>query len=152
MCPAMTQQEFEAILSDDTKEIAEDIVWRDGECEMAKTFNIEVDSDLGHPISVNGWYNPSTGKLSYAIIHRVVGRIYGLDLGADHRNPDGGHVGEKHKHRWTERSRDKHTYVPEDISETWDRPVEVWKQFCAEANLRHSGEIDQPEVQREWPL
>ena len=46
-------------------------------------------------ICKGAWYSPTSGKLSYAIIHRIVGRIYGLDLGADHRNPVGEVVGEK---------------------------------------------------------
>ena len=97
--------------------------------------------------SVKRWYNPSSGKLSYAIVHRRVGRIYGLDLGADHQNPDGQPVGEKHKNYWSPGSRDKWAYVPGDITETWDRPVEVWHQFCAEANLRHSGTMQAPAIQ-----
>ena len=93
----------------------------------------------------SGWYNPLSGKLSYAVIHRTIGRIYGLDLGADHRNPGGDLVGEKHKHHhWKEDLRDREAYVPEDITEPWNRPVEVWKQFCNEANLRHSGIMHEP--------
>ena len=140
----MTQQEVEAILSDDTKEISENIIWRDDDHPAAKGFRVAVNSELGHPIFVSGWYNPLSGKLSYAIIHQVIGRIYGLDLGADHRNPDGNLVGEKHKHRWKEDLRDREAYVPEDITEPWNRPVEVWKQFCNEANLWHSGIMLEP--------
>ena len=140
----MTQQEFETIISDDTKEISEDIVWKDDYHPMAKVFRIGVNSAPGYPISVNGWYNPLSGKLSYAIIHRIMGRIYALDLGADHRNPDGKLVGEKHKHRWQEGFRDTEAYVPADITEPWNRSVEVWMQFCNEANLRHSGIMLEP--------
>ncbi len=140
----MTQQEFEAIISDDTKEISGDIVWEDDDHPMAKGFRIEVKSGPGYPIFVNGWYNLLSGKLSYAIIHRPMGRIYALDLGADHRNPDGKLVGEKHKHRWQEGFRDTKAYVPADITEPWNRPLEVWKQFCNEANLRHSGIMPEP--------
>ena len=149
----ISQQEFDAIIADNTKEITENIAWRDGDDEgPAKEFRVEVNSHSRHPIFVSGWYNTSSGKLSYAIIHRGSGRIYGLDLGADHRNPDGIHVGEKHKHRWTDDHRDKDAYIPPDITEPWDRPVEVWKQFCTEANLRHSGAIMAPAVQKEMLL
>ena len=105
-------------------------------------------SESEYPIFVQGRYNPDNGKLSYAIIHRGEGRIYALDLGAEHRNPDGSHVGDKHKHRWREGDRDKWAYVPDDITESWDRPREVWQQFCAEANLLHSGTIQVPRMQR----
>ena len=140
----MNQREFEAIISDDTKEVFGNIVWEDDVHPMAKGFRIEVNSDPGYPIFVNGWYNPLSGKLSYAIIHRTMGRIYGLDLGADHRNPDGKLVGEKHKHRWQEGLQDREAYVPEDITEPWNRPLEVWRQFCNEANLQHSGIMLEP--------
>ena len=141
----MTQQEFESILSDDTKEISADIVWnQDTDHSQSREFRIDVESATGHPIFLNGWYNPLSGKLSYSIIHRSMGRIYGLDLGADHRNPSGERVGEKHKHRWKDGSRDKWA---RDITEPWNRPVEVWEQFCDEARLRHSGTMSQPQVQ-----
>ena len=101
---------------------------------------------------MKGWYNPSSGKLSYAVIHQSVGRIYGLDLGAEHHNPDGTPVGEKHKNYWVPGSRDKWAYVPEDITEPWNRPLEVWRQFCTEAKLTHSGTMSQPAVQGRFLL
>ncbi len=106
-----------------------------------------------YPIFVKGWYNPRSGKLSFAIIHRTAGgRIYGLDLGAEHYNPDGRPVGEKHKNHWVPGYRDKWAYAPEDITETWDRPVEAWRQFCDEANLRHSGTMHHPDTRGELPV
>ena len=61
-------------------------------------------------------------KLSYVLLYRGAGRIYALDLGSAHRNPNGERVGETHKHRWTAEFRDKQAYVPKDITATWDRP------------------------------
>ena len=148
----LSQQEYDAIIDDDTKIIAENIVWEGSPNSPTRRFRAEVDSDEGYPIFVDGWYNPSSGKLSYSIIHRSVGRIYGLDLGADHQNPDRRTVGEKHKNYWVPGSRANWAYVPEDITETWDRPVEVWRQFCAEAKLTHSGTMSQPAVQGSLPL
>ena len=141
------QQEYDAIIADDTKVITGNIEWEGGPNSPAREFRIDIESDEGYPIFIKGWYNPSSGKLSYAMIHRSVGRIYGLDLGADHHNPDGAPVGEKHKNYWVPGSRDKWAYVPTDITETWDRPVAVWAQFCAEANLRHLGTIQGPGTQ-----
>ncbi|MDE2778881.1 MAG: hypothetical protein OXI91_04285 [Chloroflexota bacterium] len=46
-----------------------------------------------------------------------------LALGADHQNPDGQWVGEKHENYWVPGSRDKWAYVPPDITGTWNRPV-----------------------------
>ena len=149
----MTQEEFEAIIADDTKEVSENIVWVDDQDHSsAQEFRAEVNSVTGHPIFIRGWYSPLSGKLSYSMIHRGIGRIYGLDLGADHRNPDGTRVREKHKNSWREGARDKWAYEPEDITAPWNRPVEAWDQFCTEANLRHSGTMSQPEVQMDLPL
>ena len=143
----LTQQEYDAIMADGTKAIDGNIVWEGHFNSPAREFRIDIESNEGYPIFIKGWYNPSSGKLSYAIIHRSVGRIYGLDLGAEHYNPDGEPVGEKHKNYWVLGYRDKWAYVPEEITDTWDRPVAVWDQFCAEAKLQHSGAMRAPAVQ-----
>lgn len=148
----LSQQEYAAIIDDTSKLIREDIVWEDPANSNRREFRIEIESDEGYPIFLKGWYNSSSGKLSYAIIHRSVGRIYGLDLGAAHKNPDEQWVGEKHKNYWVPGYRDKWAFVPPDITETWNRPVEVWRQFCAEANLTHSGVMPTPATQRSLPL
>ena len=143
----LSQQEYDAIINDPTKVINEDIVWEGARNSLTREFRIDIESNDGHPIFVKGWYNAYSGKLSYAIIHRGEGRIYGLDLGAEHINPDGKPVGENHKNYWVPGSRDKWAFVPEDITEPWSRPAAVWAQFCAEANLRHSGELQDPVMQ-----
>ncbi len=149
---ALSKDEYETIIDDITKVITEDIVWEGGS-SSAQKFRVDIASDEGYPIFVKGWYNPRSGKLSFAIIHQTVGgRIYGLDLGRDHYNPDGEPVGEKHKNYWVPGSRDKWAYAPEDITATWERPVEVWRQFCAEANLRQSGVMQHPDIQGELLL
>ena len=67
-------------------------------------------------------------------------------------HPNGERVGETHKHRWTAEFRDKQAYVPKDITATWDRPLEVWQQFCAEARIDHRGTLGEPSVQQPLPL
>lgn len=148
----LSLQEYADIISDATKTINGNILWEGRADSRPKEFRIDVESNYGYPIFIKGWYNFSAGKLSYAIIHRAVGRIYGLDLGADHYNPDGNSVGEKHKNHWVPGYRDKWAYAPEDITEPWDRPLEVWRQFCAEANLTHQGIMSPPAVQGGLPL
>lgn len=143
----LTQQEYETIRDDASKVIHDDITWEALGSSPIRQFTVEIESNDGHPIFVKGWYNPRSGKLSYSIIHRGVGRIYGLDLGADHQNPDGEFVGEKHKNYWRAGSRDKWAFIPEDITEPFDRPTAVWAQFCAEANIRHLGTIHDPVIQ-----
>ena len=150
---AISQQEFEAILADENKEIAQDLVWREDEDHSpAREFRADVASEAGYPLFVVARYNPVAGTLSYALIHRGAGRIYALDLGADHHNPDCNRVGEKHKHRWTEGFRDKQAYVPEDITEPWNQPIAVWGQFCTEAGIRHTGRLHPPAIQEELRL
>ena len=121
----LNNQEYEGIINDTNKAIDEDIAWEGPLRSPTREFRVDIDSDDEYPIFVKGWYNTASGKLSYSIIHRTVGRIYGLDLGADHVNPDGKHVGEKHKNYWVSGSRDKWAYVPEDITEPWNRPMDV---------------------------
>lgn len=149
----LTQQEFETVLADATKRIDGDITWRDDpDRSPAREFRVELRSGAGWPVFVVGRYNPYAGTLTYALIHRGAGRIYGLDLGADHHNPSCQRVGEKHKHRWAEGLRDKEAYVPADITKAWNEPVEVWQQFCAEAKIVHTGALFVPVPQDELPL
>lgn len=150
---AVREEEVESILADSTKHIAGDIVWAaDVDHSPAKEFRIEVQTDNEYPLFVAGRFNPFSGKLSFALILRGTGRVYALDLGKDHRNPEGARIGEKHKHRWLDGLRDTRAYVPVDITETWDRPLAVWDQFCAEARLRHDGMMHAPRLQDELPL
>ena len=139
-------------MDDNSKVIAENILWEKVSGLQAWEFKVEVNAANRYPIFVKGWYNPNSGKLSYSVIYRGVGRIYGLDLGAQHRNPNRELIGEKHKHYWKTDSRDKHAYIPNDISATWDQPEKVWKQFCAEMHLGHSGVMQNPIIQEELPL
>ena len=149
----LSQQEFESILTDETKYIAADIYWRDDvDHSHAREFRVNVQSESGYSLFVTGRYNSYTGKLSYSFILRGTGRIYGLDLGADHRNPDRKMLRGKHKNYWVPGSRDNWAYVPEDITEPWDRPVEVWGQFCEEANLQHRGRMYPPVVYARSPI
>ena len=91
---ALSQLEYDAIVANETKRIQGDMFWRSSQNPLATMFRHDIDSNEGFPLFLQGWYNPYSGKLSYAIIYRGVGRIYGLDLGAEHINPDGRAVGE----------------------------------------------------------
>ena len=129
------QSEFDAILSDDSKTIEGNITWQ--EESLWFKFKAEIQTQSGnYPLSIRGTCNPIILSLSYHVICPPYGRIYGLDLGKDHRNPDGKQVGEKHKHRWSEIYRDKEAYEPKDITASGDDPITVWKQFCREASIR----------------
>ncbi len=149
----MTQAEFDALMADATKRIVGDIVWLpDPQHTPALNFRKEVVSATGPGLYMKGWYNPASCKLAYTLIHRQAGRIYALNLGREHRNPTGEQVGEKHKHSWTQESRDKLAYAPSDITESWNRPIEVWRQFCREARIAHEGTMNTPVPETEVNL
>lgn len=107
-------------------------------------FRAEVSSEMGWPLFVRGSYNRLAGTLTYGLILKTEGRIYALDLGKDHHNPQCTQVGEKHKHRWTEQFRDKEAYVPDDITAPVSDPVGVWAQFCVQTRIEHSGKLAHP--------
>ncbi|NCC51118.1 MAG: hypothetical protein EOM20_07875 [Spartobacteria bacterium] len=139
---AITQTEFDAILADETKRITGDIAWKeDPDHAPAFEFRMPIESDAGYPLVLTGWRNPVADKLSFTIIHRSTGRVYGLDLGADHHNPTCENVGEKHKHRWNDAYADKHAYVPSDITAKPDEVEKAWREFCAEAKIIHDGKM-----------
>ena len=108
----LTDAEFAAIMAD-KKQISGNIVWNEDEGHSpARVFRAKVESAAGWSLFVQGRYNPLAGTLTYALILRTEGRIYGLCMGKDHHNPQCDQVGEKHKHRWSERYRDKEAYIP----------------------------------------
>ncbi len=146
----LTDQELASILVDETKRIQDDITWREDEDHSpALEFRVELESMSGWPLVLKGYYNSAAGTLSYTLILKTTGRIYSLDLGKDHHNPGCEQVGEKHKHRWSEQHRDKDAYVPADVTAPVSDPVAVWKEFCAEARIRHDGRMHPPVRQEE---
>ncbi len=141
----LTNAEFASILEDGSKRIEGNIAWcEDEDHSPTMEFRAEVLSAMGWPLFVRGSYNRLAGALTYALILKPEGRIYALDLGKDHHNPQCTQVGEKHKHRWTEQMRDKEAYVPADITAPVSDPVSVWREFCAEARIEHKGNLPQP--------
>ncbi len=141
----LTNAEFETILNDETKCLEGDIAWQEDEDRsVCVEFRADVRSSAGWPLFVKGSYNREIKTLTYVLILKTVGRVYGLDLGKDHHNPQCNQVGEKHKHTWTEQFRDKEAYIPEDITVPAEDPVGVWNQFCAEAHLTHNGNMTAP--------
>ncbi len=105
---SLTDVEFASILNDNTKRIDGDVFWAEDEDHSpAFEFRVNVTSKSGWPLFVKGRFNSPAGTLNYALILTTVGRIYGLDLGKDHHNPQCEQVGEKHKHKWSELYRDK---------------------------------------------
>ena len=146
----LTDKDLTSILADEAKCIQDDITWKEDEDHSpAMEFRVEIESMNGWPLVVRGSYNAVAGTLSYTLILKTTGRIYGLDLGKDHHNPQCTQVGEKHKHRWSEQYGDKEAYVPDDVTAPVSDPVAVWGEFCAEAKIRHGGRMQPPAKQGE---
>ena len=142
---SLTNAECAAILGDGQKCIRNDITWTEDEDHSpAWEFRAEDESPQGWPIFVKGRYNRSAGTLTYALILQTEGRIYGLDMGKDHHNPQCNQVGDKREHRWSEQYRDKEASVPDGVTAPVSEPVAVWRQFCTEARIRHDGIIKSP--------
>ena len=135
---SMSEAEFASIMSDE-KRIIGNITWgADSDHSPARSFRAEVETDEGWPLFVQGRYNRRARKLSYSLILRTAGRIYGLDMGRNH-----GMAGEKHKHR------NREVYAPDDITALYDDPATVWEQFCREAHIEHNGRMYSPTGSRE---
>ena len=140
-----TETEMATILNDTTKQIVGDIRWvEDEDHSPSVEFRVEIVSQSGYPLFVRGSHNPLAQTVTFAMIHASSRRIYALDLGKDHHNPDCNNVGERHKHRWTDLHRDKQAYAAADITEPATNPLGVWRQFCEEAKITHQGVMNAP--------
>ncbi|MDZ7802093.1 MAG: hypothetical protein U5K81_15045 [Trueperaceae bacterium] len=141
----MTNAEFEVLLSDTSKVVEGDIAWSQSEDRATWLgFRVEVTNDVGWPLFIVGSFNPLVPALSFVLILQTTGRVYALDMGKDHHNPQCDQVGEVHKHRWNESLRDKEAYAPTDITKPASDVVGVWEQFCKEARLHHDGRMAPP--------
>lgn len=141
----MTNDEIDTIIEAE-KTLDGDIEWQEDEDRSTcREFRAEIASeDLDYDLYLHGSYNREGGKLTFTVIVRGVGCIYRLDLGAAHRNPGGKMVGDPHKHKWQEGTKDKWAYEPPDITAEATEPVDVWNQFCEEFNLTHNGRMHDP--------
>lgn len=145
------EQLMQDLLNDTTKSVNSDIKWSiDEDHSPTVEFNVELINQLGLPIVLKGTFNGLAKSMSFVLILKGTGRIYALDLGSDHRNPDKQLTGRKHKHRWTNQHKDRWAYVPDDITEPVTNLAGVWQQFCAEVRLVHNGTFYNPEpIQQE---
>lgn len=147
----LSQKDFEDILRDDSKTVEGDLVWEERE-RGGFLFKTQIQTKSNrYNLIVGGTYIPIKKTLSYYMLCPPHGRIYALDLGVDHKNPDKSFTGEKHKHRWSEIYKDKEAYVPQDITASVTEPVKVWQQFCLEAIIHHNG-VMKPIPEQEFNL
>lgn len=141
----MTDAEFEAIRQDSTKQIIENISWEEDEDHSPSVeFRHEIISSAGYPLFVRGSYNGLAQTLTYAIIHRTAGRIYGLDIGKDHHNPTCQNVGDRHLHIWDDVYKDKSAIAATMINASIDNPIAIWSEFCDLFQITHTGRMQNP--------
>ena len=138
-----SEENFKLLIMDDSKEILGNINWEKDKNHLGSfIFLEEIISSINYPISIKGSFNFKRRILSFSIIHREVGRIYGLDMGQTHKNrATGKKSGRIHKHIWTDLYKDQYTYDPLDITEPFHNVIGVWRQFCLEARIKHEGEV-----------
>lgn len=143
----LSSKDFTSILAN-IKRINTDILWEQSVTHPdALNFVVQVEAEAKLGLTLHGYYNPKLQKLSYVLVLDGIGRIYGLDIGQGHKNPDGILIGAKHKHRWSAVYRNaKDAYVPADITASPSDPIAVWKQFCEEARIIHSGIMFTPQL------
>ena len=140
---SFSEQYFEILIRDDSKEILGDIIWEtDSNHPRSLVFKTDIYSRVNYPIYLKGNFHFKRKTLSFSMIHQDVGRIYGLDMGQTHKNPSTGKkTGRVHKHRWTDLYRDKEAYVPPDITKPYNDVIGVWREFCLESKITHSGKM-----------
>lgn len=107
-------------------------------------FRAQIDMDPPARIFLQGSANQRIGTFSFVVVCNDT-RIRALDIGKNHRNPDGQRVGDKHKHRWTDEHVDRDAYVPQDI--TTGAPIDVvFREFLTECNIEFDGVFPRPPV------
>ena len=143
---ALSDAEFEAILSDRTKQIVGDIRWiPDADHLPGMMFAAPIDSARRWPLIMHGSWYPQHQTLYLNVSLTGTGAILRLCVGfSGHRNPEGTLLGPVHKHRWTARFRDEYAYEPDDITAHWDELAILWQQFCEEVGIVHLGTLFQP--------
>lgn len=120
---SLGDEEFRILLTD-AKTIAGDIAWEPSEDDPATVvFRVEVGSDAGWDLFIQGRCNGESGYLTYALILRSAGRIYALAMGKDHHNPDCQWVGDKHLRMRSEKHRDKAAAIPAAINVPLVKPI-----------------------------
>lgn len=145
MAARVTESELDMILADDSKQIHGDIGWTPvPDHRPAFRFRSPIENARGVPLEVRGWYRADIRNLAFALIWNGEARIYALDMAGRHRNPEPPHVVGMHKHRWSDESLDTVAYVPADITAGADQPEAAWREFCAEARIRHEGRMHFP--------
>ena len=137
--------EIDAILDDPSKTINGDIEWLpDPNHPSAWTFRAPVVHSGEAPLAAHGTLQHEQDRLSYLLVLRAAGRIFGICWGYGHLNPSGETVSGPHVHRWTSEHRDRWVEPFDDAGTGASDPTFAWQQFCTHANIVHRGTLHQP--------
>jgi len=142
----MNQQEADAIFNNPDKCIVEDIVWKTNPQHHGTLIFRETLYCNDLQLDIKGSINTIIDTISFTILHPTVGRIYALDHGiVAHKNYDGKKNGGLHKHRWRPEE-PSFAYEPDDITATTTEYLKLWKEFCDEAKIYHTGSFFEPNL------
>ena len=136
----LSEAEVERII-DLPKRITGSNQWRrqeDGNWYM----ELPVEAPEQWPLRLYGRFNPRTGNYTFILF---CGRLNlrRLDVGKHHHNPECEDVGTPHKHRWTDRFRDKWAYEPAEMN-NGDPIGDTFANFLAECNITLEGRFVEP--------
>ncbi len=138
----LTESEADGIIAA-LKSIREDLAWTYNPNEGWAKSEMRVANDLGVDLRMYANVNlkePSffTFALSVSRAFRIRGLCANRGHENKHTNRDAWRPG-THKHRWTDRCRDRLAYTPEEaISQDLE---EAFRQFCAECNIDFQGQV-----------
>lgn len=139
------QDEIDAILQDPAKTIEGEIRWSpDPQHAAAWTFYMPVAHSGTTPLDARATLRREANTLSYLLVLRGSGRIFGICWGYDHLNPSGEIVSGPHVHKWTSEHLDRWVEPFGGASAGTGDPILAWREFCALAHIAHLGEVHPP--------
>lgn len=137
--------DIDAILDDPSKTIEGNIQWLpDPNHPSAWIFHAPVAHSGETPLVAHGTLQPGQDRLSYLLVLRAVGRVFGICWGYRHLNPSGETVPGPHIHRWTSEHLDRRVEPLGDAGDGASDPIAAWRQFCTRANIVHRGALHPP--------
>lgn len=135
----ISEKEVEDIFDNCDKIIKEDIKWiQKNDKKYTIEFNVPIEVNYPGKFVLIGTYNYSLNRFTFTILYNNEFRIKALDIGKGHKNPDKKRIGKKHKHKWTDKYKDKWAYEPNDIT-TGASIEQIFYEFLKECNIIYTG-------------
>lgn len=115
--------------------------WRQGDDgNWYMEMPVQVEEQL--PLRLYGRFNPRTGNYSFILFFGRL-NLRRLDAGKRHHNPECDNVGTIHKHKWTDRFRDKWAYEPSEMNSNVSI-TESFDRFLTECKVTLEGRFAAP--------